>query len=41
MPSNEWLKRKEERRLVWVAPSIKGPEDLPLVIKETVRTWVR
>lgn len=32
---------KRKRRLVFISPSIKGPEDLPLVIKEKVNLWVR
>lgn len=30
-----------ERRLTWVAPFIKGPEDAPLVEREPVRVWKR
>lgn len=32
---------RSQRRLVFVVPHIKGPKDMPLVIKSTVRTWVR
>ena len=32
---------KQEKRLTYVNPSIKGPADKPLVIKTEVRTWVR
>jgi hypothetical protein len=31
---------KKQKRVVFIPPSIKGPEGLPLVIKDTVRTWV-
>jgi len=29
------------RRLQWIAPFIKGPEDAPLVIKDKVHAWTR
>lgn len=33
--------KQSERRLTWVAPHIKGPDDKPLVIRPTVRALVR
>jgi hypothetical protein len=33
--------KRQQRRLVYVVPYIKGPPEKPLVIKDTVRTWVR
>lgn len=32
---------RSERRLTWIAPYVKGPEDKPLVIKDKVHAWVR
>jgi len=32
---------RSERRLTWVRPHVKGPEDAPLVVKERVNAWVR
>lgn len=32
---------RAERRLTWVRPHIKGPDDAPLVVKERVHAWVR
>lgn len=29
------------RRLIMVPPHVKGPEDKPLVVKETVKAWVK
>jgi hypothetical protein len=29
------------RRLQWIAPFIKGPEDKPLVVKEKIHAWTR
>jgi hypothetical protein len=33
-------KGKKQKRLVFIPPSIKGPEDMPLIVKDTVRTWI-
>lgn len=30
-----------QRRLQWIAPYIKGPEDAPLVVKDKVYAWTR
>lgn len=30
-----------ERKLVWVSPHVKGPENKPLVIRDTVGALVR
>lgn len=32
---------RRQRRLTYVTPHIKGPEDAPLKVKETVNVWVR
>lgn len=32
---------RAQRRLIFVGPYIKGPSDKPLVLKETVKAWVR
>lgn len=32
---------RAQRHLVPISPSIKGPKDLPLVIKDTVNVWTR
>ena len=32
---------RRSRRLTLIGPYVKGPEDKPVVVKETVRTWVR
>jgi hypothetical protein len=32
---------RTERRLTYVRPHVKGPDDKPLVVPETVRAWVR
>lgn len=32
---------REERRLTWIHPHIKGPTDKPLVVKESVKALVR
>lgn len=37
---NQWLPSRKAHRLQWIAPYVKGPEDKPLVIKETVKAWV-
>jgi hypothetical protein len=29
------------RRRTFISPSIKGPKELPIVFKETVRVWTR
>jgi hypothetical protein len=29
------------RRLQWIAPFIKGPEDMPLVVKDKINAWTR
>jgi hypothetical protein len=29
------------RRLQWIAPFVKGPEDMPLVVKEKIHAWTR
>lgn len=38
---NQWLPSVKAHRLQWIAPYVKGPEDKPLVVKETVNAWVR
>lgn len=32
---------RAKRRLTLIGPYVKGPEDKPLVVKETVKAWVR
>lgn len=32
---------RQERRLTWVRPHVKGPEDKELQVKDEVRAWVR
>lgn len=31
----------KQRRLTFIAPFVKGPSDKPLIVKETVKAWVR
>lgn len=38
---NQWMPSRGRHRLQWIAPYTKGPEDKPLVIKETVHALVR
>lgn len=38
---NQYLPSVKTHRLQWIAPHVKGPEDKPLVLKETVRAWRR
>lgn len=32
---------KSQRKLIMIPPHVKGPDDLPVVVKETVKAWVR
>ncbi len=32
---------RKDRRLTFIPPHVKGPEDKPLVVKEQVNAWVR
>lgn len=32
---------RSERRLTWISPHVKGPEDKPLVVKDRVNAWIR
>lgn len=38
---NQYLPSRGTHRLQWIAPYVKGPEDKPLVVKETVKAWTR
>lgn len=38
---NQYLPSRDAHRLQWIAPHVKGPEDKPLVVKDTVKAWVR
>lgn len=38
---NQWLPSLKAHRLQWIAPYVKGPDDKPLVVKDTVKAWVR
>jgi hypothetical protein len=38
---NQYLPSVDTHRLQWIAPYVKGPENKPLVVKETVKAWVR
>jgi len=38
---NQYLPSRKAHRLQWISPYIKGPEGLPLVVKEHVTAWVR
>jgi hypothetical protein len=38
---NQYLPSRDTHRLQWIAPYVKGPEDKPLVLKETVKAWRR
>jgi hypothetical protein len=33
---NQWYPSMQEHRLRWIAPFVKGPEDMPLVVKQRV-----
>lgn len=33
---NQWYKREQVHRPIWIEPYVKGPEDKPLVIKDTL-----
>lgn len=36
-----WGKGRAERRPVWIAPYVKGPDDAPFVVTEKVNVWRR
>lgn len=38
---NQWLPSEDRHRPTWIAPYVKGPEDKPLVLKETVKALVQ
>lgn len=38
---NQWMPSIETHRLQWIAPHVKGPDDKPLVVRETVKAWTR
>lgn len=38
---NQWLPSRACHRLQWIAPHVKGPEHLPLRVKDRVIAWVR
>lgn len=38
---NQWLPSRKTHRLQWISPYVKGPDGLPLVIKEHVTAWIR
>lgn len=38
---NQWLPSRQAHRLQWIAPYVKGPANLPLVIKDKVTAWIR
>lgn len=33
---NQWVPSIEDHRLTWIAPYVKGPEDRPLLVRDTV-----
>lgn len=39
--THQWYPSLQDHRLIYIAPYIKGPEHLPLVIKDRVYAWVR
>lgn len=38
---NQWLPSEDRHRPTWIAPYVKGPDDKPLVLKESVKALVR
>lgn len=38
---NQWLPSENRHRPTWIAPYVKGPEDKPLVLKDTVKALVQ
>jgi hypothetical protein len=38
---NQWLPTENRHRPTWIAPYVKGPDDKPLVLKETVKALVQ
>lgn len=38
---NQWYPTLDDHRPVWISPYVKGPDHLPLVVKETVKALVR
>lgn len=38
---NQWMPSMNSHRPTWIAPYVKGPEELPLVVKERVNVFVR
>lgn len=38
---NHWYPSIQDHRRIYIAPHIRGPEDKPLVIKDTVYGWTR
>jgi hypothetical protein len=38
---NQWYPSEGVHRMVWIAPFVKGPEDKPLIVKDTVFSVVR
>lgn len=38
---NQWLPSRAAHRLQWIAGYVKGPANLPLVVKDKVTAWIR
>lgn len=38
---NHWMPSQQRHRLMFIAPYVKGPDDKPLVLKDTVKALVR
>jgi hypothetical protein len=38
---NQWLPSRSAHRVQWIAPHVKGPTHLPLLVKERVTAWIR
>lgn len=38
---NQWLPSEDRHRPTWIAPYVKGPEDKPLVLKDSVKALVQ
>jgi hypothetical protein len=38
---NQWLPSRMCHRLQWIAPYVKGPASLPLIVKDKIKAWVR
>ena len=38
---SQWFPSLGRHRQIWISPYVKGPEDLPLVIKKRYYKWDR